>query len=368
VDPAPSLEPCIAWNEEIKDEGTQMKFFGLVLVGTYISFGLLGVVAVASSPESGYHLIKKIPLEAARGGGEYFDYITVDPAARRVYFAHGTEVKVLDADNFAEVGTIEGLTRSHGVVLLPDLGKGFITDGDAGKVLVFDTKSLKVTGAIKTYPDADAIVFDPISKLVFTFNGESKNSSVIDPVKEAVVKTIDLGGGPEQPVADGKGMIYNNNEETGDVVVIDTRALAVKTRWPVAPAGEPVAMAMDRQHRRLFSASRGPQMLVMMDADNGRVLQSFPISAGVDGLIYDPETGMVFASTRQGEIHVFHQDSPDKLSELGTIKTEYGAKTIAMDPKTHNLILITADFTRSTTSKGQRRAIKGTARVLIYGR
>jgi hypothetical protein len=109
-------------------------------------------------------------------------------------------------------------------------------------------------------------------------------------------------------------------------------------------------------------------MLIMMDADNGRVLQSFPISAGVDGVIYDPETGMVFASTRQGEIHVFHQDSPDKLSELGTIKTEYGAKTIAMDPKTHNLILITANFTRSTTSKGQRRAIEGTARVLIYGR
>jgi DNA-binding beta-propeller fold protein YncE len=301
-------------------------------------------------------------------GDEYFDYITVDLGPRRVYFAHGTEVNVLDADNFAVVGTIPGFKRCHGVVLVPELGKGFITDGDAGKVAVFDMKSLKVTGAIKTYPDADGLVYDPASKLVFTFNGDSKNSSVIDPVKEVVVKTIDMSGGPEQSVADDQGTIYDNNEETSEVVVIDTRTLEVKTRWPVAPAGEPVAMAMDRQHRRLFSATRGPQMLLMMDADDGRVLQSFPITAGVDAIVYDPETGMVFCSTRQGMIHIFHEDSPTKLSVVDTIKTEYGAKTMAMDPKTQNLILITADFTPAATSKVGRRAVKGTARVLVYGR
>jgi uncharacterized protein YjiK len=152
------------------------------------------------------------------------------------------------------------------------------------------------------------------------------------------------------------------------VMVIDTRTLAVKTRWPVAPAGEPVAMAMDRQHRRLFSATRGPQMLLMIDADDGKILQSFPITAGVDAVIYDPETSMVFCSTRQGMIHIFHEDSPTKLSVVDTIKTEYGAKTMAMDPKTQNLILVTADFTPTTSSKAGRRAVKGTARVLIYGR
>jgi DNA-binding beta-propeller fold protein YncE len=184
-----------------------MRCYPLTRVGAYISFGLLGVVAVAGSSGSSYHLRKTIPLCAASGGDEYFDYITVDPAARRVYLAHGTEVKALDADNFGVVGTIPGFRRCHGVVVVPELGKGFITDGDAGKVVVFDMKSLKITGAIKTYPDADGVVYDPASKLVFAFNGDSKNSSVIDPVKEVVVKTIDLSGGPEQSVADDQGTI-----------------------------------------------------------------------------------------------------------------------------------------------------------------
>jgi DNA-binding beta-propeller fold protein YncE len=339
----------------------------LAWIAAYVSMALLGVGALANTSGNDYHLIKKIRLGVARGGGEYFDYITIDPAARRIYIAHGTEVKVLDADDFAVVGTIGGFKRCHGVILLPELGKGFVTDGDAGKVVVFNIKSLKITHEIKTYPDADGAVYDPTSKLIFAFNGDSKNSSVIDPVKEVVVKTINLGGSPEQSVADGQGMIYANNEESNEVVVIDTRALAVKTRWPVAPAGEPVAMAIDRQHRRLFSAARGPQMLLMIDADSGQILQSFPISAGVDGTVYDPETGFLFCSTRQGMIHVFHEDSPSKLSEVGTIKTEYGAKTMAMDPNTHNLILVTADFT-TASPKAERRATKGTAHVLIYGR
>lgn len=333
---------------------------------TYILSGLVGTVQ-ASSSGSGYHLIKTVQLGAAPGGGEYFDYITVDPTEHRVYVAHGSEVKVLDGDNFSVVGTIIGFKRCHGVALLPALGKGFITDGDSSDVAVFDMKSLKVTRLIKTYPDADGIVYDPASKLLFAFNGDSKNSSVIDPEKEAVVKTIDMGGGPEQAVADGQGMVYDNNEEANDIVVIDTRALAVKARWPVAPAGEPVAMAMDREHRRLFSAGRDPQMLLMIDADSGKILQSFPISAGVDTTIYDSETGMVFCSTRQGLIHVFHVDSPDRLTALDTIKTQYGAKTMAMDSKTHNLILVTSDFT-ARTPKGERHAVKGTGRVLIYGR
>jgi hypothetical protein len=188
------------------------KWFPLSLV----SFALFGAVILASPPGSGYHLIKKIPLGAAPGGGEYFDYVTVDSAARRVYLAHGAEVKVLDADNFSVVGTISGLKRCHGLVVLPELGKGFITDGDAAKVMVFDLKTLKITGEIKSSEDTDSIVYDPASKLIFTFNGDSKNSTVIDPVKETVVKVIDMGGAVEQPVTDGKGTLYDNNEEKND--------------------------------------------------------------------------------------------------------------------------------------------------------
>jgi DNA-binding beta-propeller fold protein YncE len=226
---------------------------------------------------------------------------------------------------------------------------------------------LKVTNQIKTQPDTDSITYDPASKLIFTFNGDSKNSSVIDPTKETVVKTIDMGGAVEQPVADGKGMLYDNNEETNDVVVVDTHALTVKGRWPVKPAGEPVAISMDTDHRRIFSGGRGPAVLVMMDADSGKVLQSFPIGAGADANVYDPGTGFVFTSTRAGTLHIFHEDSPDKLSQVEEIKTEYGAKTMGLDSKTHNLFLVTSDF-GPADAKGKRNAVKGTARVLIYGR
>jgi hypothetical protein len=346
-----------------------MKKLSLFLV----SFALLGAVALASPPTSSYHLIKKIPLGAAPGGGEYFDYVTVDSAARRVYLSHGAEVKVLDADNFSVVGTISGLKRCHGVVVLPELRKGFITDGDAARVAVFNLKTLKITGEIKSSPDTDSIVYDPASKLIFTFNGDSKNATVIDPVKETVVKVIDVGGAPEQSVADGKGNIYDNNEEKSDVAVIDTHTLAIKTRWPVAPAGAPASMAMDREHRRLFSSGRDPQFLVMMDADNGKIIQSLPISVGVDGNVFEPETGLLFVSTREGKLHIFHEDSPEKLTEVETVETEYGAKTMNIDPKTHNLFLVTADFGPAPPAptkedpKAKRKPIPGTARVLIYG-
>src|ERR1700736_6624436 len=182
-----------------------MKGSGMSKVAVALLISLCGVAALASPPESGYHLIKKVPLGKAAAGAEYFDYITVDADGRRIYVSHGSEVRVLDADNFSVVGTISGLKRCHGVVVLPELGKGFITDGDAAKVVVFDLKTLKITNEIKSPPDTDSIVYDPASKLIFTFNGESKNSTVIDPVKETVVKLIDMGGAPEQPVADGKG-------------------------------------------------------------------------------------------------------------------------------------------------------------------
>ena len=337
-----------------------------------VFFALLGAVAMAA-PGTGYHLIKKISLDAAPGGGEYFDYVTIDSTARRVYLSHGAEVKVLDADNFSVVGTISALKRCHGIVVLPEIGKGFITDGDAAQVVVFDLKSLKKTAEIKTPPDTDSIFYDPASKLIFTFNGDSKNASVIDPVKETVVKTIDLDGGVEQAVADGKGTIYDNNEEKNDVAVIDTKTLTVKARWPVAPAGSPVAMDMDREHRRLFSSGRDPSFLVMMDADSGKVLQSLPISSGVDANIFEPETGWLFVATRAGKLHIFHEDSPNKLTEVETITTEYGAKTMNLDSKTHNLFLSTSDFgppgpPTKKHPKPERTAIPGTFHVLVYGR
>ncbi len=321
-----------------------------------------------------YHLLQKTSFGAAEGGREYFDYITFDPAARRVYLSHGTEVIVVDADSGATVGKVTGLKRDHGIALVPELGRGFITDGDAGQVVVFDLKTLKTIGQVKADSDADSILYDPASKRIFVFNGDPNSCTVIDPATETVVMTLHLGGAPEQAVADGKGMIYDNLENKNEVIAIDSRALKITARWPVAPAGQPVSMAMDREHRRLFIGGRNPKLLVVMDADNGNIIGSpFPIGARVDTNVYDPETGLAASSTGDGMIHIIHEDSPAKFVAVETVKTEYGAKTMALDPKTHNFLVDTSDFDPPAAPSAkqpnpQPRAKPGTFHLLIYGR
>jgi len=363
-----------------------MKFsgFGRFAVGLFFtlfsSCFLLGAYAQQKPSGSGYHLIKTISLPPAPGGDEYYDYITVDADARRVYISHGAEVVVLNADDYSVVGRISGLVRSHGIALVHELGKGFVTDGDARtgadvqKVVVFDLKTLKVTGEIKTGQiDTDAIIYEPVSKHIFVFNGDSHNTTVIDPVKQTVITNIDLGGAVQFPAVDGKGMVYDNGQEKNEVLVIDARTNTLKARWPTAPEGQPVSMAIDQKNRRLFSAGRGPQMVAMIDADNGKVLQTFPISAGVDANAFEPATGMLFVSTREGMIHIFHEDSPDKLSEVEAVKSEFGARTIQVDPKTHKLFLSTADYNppAAPTEKQphpQPTPKPGNFRVLVFGR
>ena len=328
-------------------------------------------MAIARPPKADYHLLKTYKLADAPGSTrEYFDYIFVDSAARRVYLSHGTEVKVISADDYKPVGNITGLKLDHGIAVAPEFNRGFVTDGAQGKVLIFDLKTLKTIGEVNAAPDADCVIYDPASKRVFSMNGDSHSSTVIDAKTGTVVKTIDLGGGPEFAVADGKGMVYNNIEDKNEVVAIDTHSLEIKSRWPVAPAGGPTALAMDREHRRLFSAGRDPQMLVVMNADNGKVIQSFPISAGVDAATYEPETGLIFVSTREGMIHIFHEDSPDKFSAVENVKTEYGAKTMGLDTKTHKLFVDTADFAPAdpTAAEKRPRPLLGTFRMLVYGR
>jgi outer membrane protein assembly factor BamB len=204
-------------------------------------------------------------------------------------------------------------------------------------------------------------------------NGDPHHCTVIDAKTGAVVRTLDLGGGPEFAVADGKGTVYVNIEDKAELVAIDSKTLEIKSRWPLAPAGTPTALAIDVEHHRLFSAGRKPQMLVVLNSDTGKVIQSFPISSGVDAAAYDAETGLIFASTREGMIHVFHQDSPDKYSEVETVKTEFGAKTMGLDTKTHNLFVDTVDFAPPAAPTADhpnpgRTPIPGTFHVLVYGR
>jgi YVTN family beta-propeller protein len=328
-----------------------------------------------ASADSGYHLLKTYAFPAAPGStSEYFDYVTVDSVSRRVYLSRGTAVEVMDADTGALIGYIPGFKRQHGVALAPEFNRGFISDGTLANVTIFDLKTLKIVGEpAKSDADTDCIIYDAVSKRVFTMNGDSESSTVIDAKTGAVIKTIALGGKPEFAVADGKGMIYADLADKNQVIAIDAQTLEVKSRWTTAPSGGSTALAMDREHRRLFSAGRNPQMLVVMDADTGKVIQSFPITGGVDAAAYDPETKLIFVSTREGNIHIFHEDTPDAYSTVDTVKTQVGAKTMGLDSKTHNLFLDTCDFGAAPAPTTERpnpqgAAVLGSFRVLVYGR
>jgi len=217
-----------------------------------------------------------------------------------------------------------------------------------------------------------AACYDSVSKNVFSMNGDSHDSTVVNAKTGEVVGIIDLGGAPEFAVADGKSMIYANLADKDEIAAVDTRTLKVKSRWPVSPSGGPTALAIDREHHRLFSAGRKPQTLVILDADSGKVVQSFPITAGTDAAVYDPKSGMIFASTIESNIHVSHEDSPDKYSVVATVTSEFGAKTMGLDTKNDRLFLDTADFgppaPQPTGCAGRRLPILGTFRVLVYGR
>ena len=349
-----------------------MKYFGFSGLGMCGAALLFGGLVFAAPPKGGYHLLKKYELGPAPGGKEYWDYMTFDASTRRLFISHNTEVKVVNADTGAIIGSIPDLKRVHGIALVPDLGRGFVSDGGADEAVIFDLKTLKVSGHIKTGGNPDCILYDPASKHIFTMNGKSNDASVIDPATGMVVATIPMGGRPEYAVADGKGMIYDNIEDKDEVVALDSRANAVKARWPIAPSGGATAMDMDVQHRRLFIGGRN-KVLAIMDADSGKVLQTFPIGDGVDTNIYEPETGLLFTATREGTLHIFHEDTPDRFSVVETVKTEFGARNMALDPMTHRLFIDTADFAPAALPtaeqpKPQPTPVSGTFRLLVYGR
>jgi len=287
-----------------------------------------------------YSVVKKIPI-SGQGG---WDYLTVDESARRLYVSHGTHVEILNADTGEWLGNIP-TNGVHGIAIVPDSNHGFISDGKANTVLMFDLKTMKVLQEIASPSDPDAIIYDPATKRVFAFNGETNSATAIDAATGKVAGTVNLGGGPEFAVADGKGYVFDNLEDESQVVKISAHDLKVEQRWPTAPCAKPSSMAMDHANRRLFLGCRSKVMAVL-NADTGQVITTLPIGDHVDATAFDPETKMIFNSNGEGTITVIHQDSPDKYSVVETVKTLPRAKTMTLDSKTHQLFL-------STTESGQ---------------
>jgi len=302
-------------------------------------FTLLAAFAIPSAPAAdSYQITKKIPI-AGQGS---WDYLAVDAASRRLYVSHGTQVEIIDVDSGAIVGNIPNTQGVHGIAIAPDLGRGFVSNGKSNTVTIFDLKTLKVTGEVPSGTKPDAIIFDPATSRVFAFNGGSNNATVIEAADGKVAGTVDLGGGPEYAVADGKGYVYNNLEDESLVLKIDSHKLKVEQRWPTAPCSSPSSISMDPDNRRLFIGCRSKVMAVM-NADTGQVITTLPIGDHVDATAFDPDSRLIFNSNGEGTITVIHQDSPDKYTVVENVKTLPKAKTMALDPKTHQLFLSTAE-------------------------
>ena len=323
--------------------------------------------ATGAPPAPGYHHVKKITL----GGEGGWDYLTIDSAARRLYIARATRVMVLDADSGAQVGEIADTPGVHGVALAPQLGRGFTSNGRASTVTIFDLKTLKPLGQAKTGSNPDAIVYDAVTRRVFTFNGASKDATVIGAADGSVSGTIALDGKPEFAVADEAGRIYVNLEDKSELLAIDSRQLTILNRWPLAPCKEPSGLAMDRKNRRLFVGC-GNKVMAVVDADSGRVLTTLPIGSGVDATAFDPGTSLAFSSNGDGTLTVVREESPDKFTVVENVATQRGARTMALDEKTHNVYLVTAEFgpPREPTPdnpRGRPSMLPGSFVLLVFG-
>lgn len=322
----------------------------------------------AAFAASGYHRVQKITI----GGDGGWDYLIAGGASGRVFVSHGTEVDVVDTKSSQVVGKITDLKGVHGIALAREFGRGFISNGQAGTVTIFDLKTLNKIGAdVPAGKNPDAIIYDPGTKRVFAFNGRSSDATAIDAEKGTVAGTVMLEGKPEFAAADGAGHVYVNIEDTSKVFDLDARKLTVEHRWPLAPCESPSGMAIDAAHRRIFSGCHN-KMMAVMDADTGKVVATPPIGNGIDATAFDPGAGLVFNSCGDGTLSVIHEDSPDQYTVVEKAGTQSGARTMALDTATHHVYLAIADFEPAPEpapgERPRRKMIAGTFGLLEFAK
>ncbi len=320
------------------------------------------LVQTAAAQDPGYSVTKRYPL----GGEGGWDYLTFDTAAHRLFITRGSHVQVIDPDKGAVIGDIPNTPHVHGVALAYDLGRGFITAAGDSAIHIFDLKTLKPLGTAKTEADDDAMLYDPATHYAVSMNGDSHSATVVDGRTGKVVGNVQLPGGPEFGVSDGHGTVYANIEDKSLLVAIDLKTLKILRQWALAPCESPSGLAIDREHHRLFSGCHN-HMMAISDGEAGKVIATVPIGAGVDANRFDPGTGLAFSSNGDGTLTVVHEDSPDKFTAVGTVKTEPGARTMAIDLKSHTVYLVTAKL---EPVPGQRypRPVAGTFVVLVAER
>jgi DNA-binding beta-propeller fold protein YncE len=330
-----------------------------------LALGFASVVALVvhlNAAGTGYHILNEIKI----GGEGGWDYLTVDSAARRLYVSHATHVVVVDIDKNAVVGDIPETPGVHGIALAPELGKGFISNGRGNNITIFDMKTMKATGTVTAEMNPDDICYDRGSQRVFAFNGRSRSATVVDAKSGTVAATIPLPGKPEFSVADGKGHIYTNIEDTSEIAEIDAAGAKVLKKYPLTGCEGPSGMAMDLKGRRIFSVC-GNRVMAISDPDKGTVIATPAIGAGPDGVVFDPGNGYAMSSNGDGTLTIVQQ-SGGKYDVLENVATERGARTIALDEKTHRVYLPTATAGQAPTGGGRAPFLPDSFKVLVVGK
>lgn len=333
---------------------------------------LFATIAYAATD---YHILRKIPIP----GDGIWDYISADSVNRRLYVSHGSELDVLDLDSGAIVDKmIPPKTENartpmltHGAAVAPDLGLGFTSNGGASSTTIFDLKTLKPVAEVKLGGAPDGFLYDPSSRLAFLFSGQTDDATAVDGPHRKIAGTIPLGGKPEAATSDEKGHLFVNIEDKNLVLELDSKKLAVLQKWPVSSCQEPASMAIDAKNHRIFVGCRNNRMDIV-NTDSGEVVATLPIGELTDAAVFDPQRSLIFSSNGDGTLTVIHEDSPDKYTVLDNVKTEFGARTMALDSKTHRLFLALADRSNvpapGTLSQHLRPdIISGTFRVLVVG-
>src|SRR5229473_1064720 len=314
---------------------------------------LSGVFLLSMTLQSGtgYKVVGRYPI----GGVGGFDYVAIDSSARRLYVSHGTQVEVLDADSGKVVGTIPDTPGVHGAAIASPFKHGFTSNGRENKVSMFDSTTLALIKKIDVGKGPDGIYYEPKTKRVFTNNHGTHDITAIDAATGDVVGTVQVRGDGEQAIIGADGLIYVNSEEAGEVVVFDPKSLEVKKRFPIGVAKVPTGIAYDAKTKRLFIGCRNEPKMVVMDAETGKVINSFPIGAGVDYAAFDPSTRLIFFSCGDGTLSIFHEKSADEYSDAGAVKTQPSAKTMAFDPKTKKVFLPAAEYTETPATDPTKR-------------
>ena len=299
------------------------------------------------------------------GGDGFWDYLTCDSAGKRLFITRGSHVMVVSAETGKIIGDIPDLKGCHGVALVPEMKRGFISNGGDNTVTIFDMATLKTLAKVPTGQRPDAIMYDPATKRIFTFNAGSQDTTALDAATGKIVGSVPLGGKPEFAQSDGNGHVFVNVEDKNELVTFDSKALKVLTRTALAPAEEPSGLALDKKNNRLFACC-GNKCAAVVDSKTGKLIATPAIGDGPDAASFDPGTGLTFISNGEGTISVLSPSGPSSYT-VETLKTERGARTMTLDPATHRLYTVTAKFTPPAAGQGRPGMVPGSFVLLVYG-